>query len=402
MKTEKKQTVCRICESKLNDFIYLGKTPFADSFPKEKDKYEKQYQLDIKLCAACQCLQMGHQLTMREVFNDDYAFFTNASPAAVEHFEQYAEDIKQLPQSKGFVFEIASNDGTLLEMMKDHSSKVLGIDACANVVRYANDKGIPTLHGFFNQTRGEEIGETEGYADMVIANNVLAHVENINSFVAGVSIILKSTGVFVFEFQYLPQLINNLTWDNFYHEHRMFLSLTAISRLLRKHSMAIVDVVETPQHGGSVRVTASKDMGHLSATATKLINRYEKPLHGLTDFKYRVINNCEKLKLMVEQLQFEGKVVAGYGATAKSCTLLNAADIQLEYIVDLTPHKIGRFAPGTKIPIISPKQEKARYGRADVYLLTAWNYADRILQKERSYMGRGGRFIIPIPNPILI
>lgn len=396
---------CRVCNSEIIKVADLGSTPLADKFPKTADEKELNFPLAVSYCENCNSLQASDKLRMTDVFDDDYGFFTGASPSGVKYFEEYAEEMKLYfqEQAKGFVIELASNDGTLLKHFNE-ASKVLGVDACKNVVDYAKSKGIHTVHGFWSDDMAKVVAAGYGKADMIIANNVLAHVEDPNDFVAGVYRALADDGVFVFEFQYAEDLAGQMVWDNIYHEHRSFFSKNAIDNLLENNMMRPVLYKYTKPHGGSLRVVAVKNLNKYYPKHGYVAwdtNEYALPaLMGA--MQARINYNADALSSMVDGLRAQGKKIAGYGASAKSCTLLNVAGIDLDYIVDLTPHKIGKFAPGTKIPIISPKQEAAEYGRPDVYLLTVWNYADAILMRERDYMAKGGQFILPIPYPVLV
>lgn len=396
---------CRVCAKQIFKVADLGSTPLADKFPRTHNEKEKMYPLGVSYCEECNSLQATDRLDMADVFDSDYAFYTGSSPSAVKYFEEYAEDLQEAypEQSKGFILEIASNDGILLSRF-DKASKTLGVDACKNVVDDANERGIKTVLGFWGKQMAKVITAGHGKADLIIANNVLAHVEDPNDFIAGVYEALSDTGIFIFEFQYVIDLAGQLAWDNIYHEHRSFFSKRAIANLLENHMMTPLFCKHTPQHSGSLRIIATKNM--LKHARPKGFEGFRVDEFGLPalfgNMQTRIIYNTDALIAMIDRLRSDGKTIAGYGASAKSCTLLNAAGIDLDYIVDLTPHKIGRFSPGRKIPIISPKEEEARHGKPDVYLLTVWNYAESILAREREYMSKGGRFLIPIPYPVLV
>lgn len=396
---------CRVCNGNIVDVADLGATPLADKFPKTKNEEELSIPLRIAYCSECNSLQSSDRLDMAKVFDSDYAFYTGSSPAGVDYFYEYAQEMMMYfqKQSRGFVLELASNDGTLLKQFTE-AKKVLGIDACKNVCDVANKQGVNTICGFWGRDLSRIITAGHGKADLIIANNVLAHVENPNDFIEGVNHALADDGVFVFEFQYAEDLAGQLVWDNIYHEHRSFFSKKAIDNLLEKHMMTAVLYKHTAPHGGSLRVVAVKNLNkHYPKHGYMPWDTVEYALPALLgNMQSRIIYNADALSSMVDGLRAKGKKIAGYGASAKSCTLLNVAGIELDYIVDLTPHKIGRFSPGLKIPIISPKEEEARYGKPDVYLLTVWNYTESILKREREFMSNGGQFIIPIPYPVLV
>jgi SAM-dependent methyltransferase len=405
----KKRTTCRLCQSKkLLPVLDLGSTPLADLFVKSKRVKEPYFPLQVSLCKVCFLVQLTIDVDDNLLFSDNYAFYTSGSPSSLPYFKAFADEVlERFPkQSKKFTLEIASNDGTLLKHFKDAGCTILGIDPAKNVSAYANKMGIETLVDFFNIKSAKAIIKGRGKAGVIIANNVIAHVTSPLEFVSAIKKVLDTDGIFIFECQYFPYLLFNNQFDNVYHEHRSFFSLHPIKKMLSKVSLKIIDIEEHDTQGGSIRVFVTHKESKLKAEKT-VSEMFENEIKiGLTNintylgFDSRVNYIKIKLRSMLENIKSEGKTIAGYGASAKSNTLLNYCGIDnkyLEYIVDRTPYKYGLYTPGTNIKVIE-KPEKD----PDYYLLLVWNYASAILKREQPYIKRGGKFIIPIPTPKIV
>lgn len=398
-----KRNKCRICHSKnLLPFANLGCTPLADKFITVAEiEEEKSYPLEVVVCEECRLVQLNHDVDDDELFGSDYAFFTSASPSSIKYFEDYAKDMmtRYPNQSKGFVVEIASNDGTLLQHFKKKGARVLGIDPALPAAKMAEDNGIPTITKFFNRELADE--PLIRNADLVLANNVIAHVTDLNDVFEGISEILSEDGVFVFEAQYFFNLLFNSEWDHVYHEHRSFFSLTPLNILAIRNNLRIIDVVMTEGQGGSIRVSVVKKESLRASTSNVRALLSDEERFGVNDnnlysgFQYKTNFIKSQLPLILKTIKSIGKTVYGYGASAKSCTLLNYCGIGpdlLPCIVDKTPYKIGKLAPGTHIPVVSdvPKEP-------DYYLLLVWNYLPGVLKREEKFTKDGGHFILPIP-----
>jgi len=406
----KERKSCVLCDGKLTKFLDLGRTPLADSFVEDPNKPEKMFPLTVSVCQNCWLVHLNQVVNNDILFGKDYAFFTSSSPSSIIYFRDYAEHIlKEFPDQSDSIVEIASNDGLLLKYFREAGKYVLGVEPVEHIARKAEESGVPTIIDFFSKTTSERIVATYDKPGLIIANNVVAHVEDLYDFMLGVKNLLRHDGVFVFEVHYFPNIIFRNQFDNIYHEHRFFLSIHPLARLMEAVGMEIFNIERYETQGGSIRVYAKhKDNPAISKTdriAEALA--YEEKI-GITDFdiyssfQKRVDFIRQELLDILDNLRRRGKQVAGLGATAKSSTLLNYCGIgtnYLSYIQDLTPYKIGKFTPGTHIPVISPEQE---LNRPDYYLLLAWNYLAGILRRETQYIQSGGKFIVPIPMPYII
>lgn len=394
---------CRVCSEVISEkdvFFNVSDTPLADKFPVTKEEEERYYPINIVVCPNCRHVQMLETLQMEDVFNDEYTFYSGASPSLVTYWQETVNEYKKKfkKQSKGTVIEIASNDGTLLKNFVGHSKKIIGVDPSF----VSGIDGVIEYNNFFNHATAVNLEEQYGKADMIIANNVIAHVENPRSFIRGINTLLSDEGVFICEFQYLISLLYKNLFENFYHEHRSFFSINSFNKLLEENGLYLCDLDFVNRQGGSLRVFVRRK-DYTTDRVKRMLTNESNLLHGDTEFVAfgrRCFDNVFSLKDLISNLQKKGATIAGYGATAKSCTLLHAlGDIKLDYIVDLTPDKIGKYSPGFKIPVISPDQETKR---PDYYLLFAWNYADRIIPMEADYLKNGGHFILPTPSVIVI
>ncbi|HYM65391.1 MAG TPA: class I SAM-dependent methyltransferase [Candidatus Sulfotelmatobacter sp.] len=406
------RTSCRICgNKKLLNFIRLTKMPLADLFIKNLKQKEHKFPLDVKVCSKCFLVQLVDEVNPDLLFSQNYAFYTGGSPSSIEYFENYAKSImKRFPkESKKFIVEIASNDGTLLRPFLKKKYRALGIDPAKNVVEEANLNGIPTIANFFNEKSANGIVSSEGRANILIANNVVAHVRDLHDFMKGIKNLLDENGVFIFECQYFPYLLFNNQFDNIYHEHHSFFSLFPLVKLLKKHRLEAFDVEEHDTQGGSIRVFVSHK------GKRKIQKRLENALKneidmGITNietylgFQARVDYIKIKLLQILKDLKKKNKRIAGYGASAKSNTLLNYCGIgtnYLDYIVDKTPYKYGLYSPGMHVRVISQEEEQKKKRKPDYYLLLVWNYAEKIIEREEKFIKRGGKFIFPIPTPYI-
>jgi len=397
---------CRICKgSDLTRVLTLGDHPPVDNFTDAAHiSAEKRYPLDVYFCGTCNLVQLLDVVAEDELFHGNYAYFSSASAPLVEHFRSYADDLKNEHLKPGdLVVDIGSNDGVLLQFFVD-GYRVLGIEPSANVAEVARDKGIETIDGFFTVDMAKKIVETHGKAKVVTANNVFAHIDDIDEIIRAVKELLTDDGVFVSESHYLLDLIEKREFDTVYHEHLCYYSVKPLQHLFERFDMEVSDVRRVAVHGGSIRVYARKKTGVPPATSVQeLFDLEEKAgLHTLerfSGFQKEVEAIRDRLVSLVRGFRAEGKIVTAYGAPAKSGTLLNfcgftAAD--LKYVTDTTPYKVGLLTPGSHIPVVSPDILQSE--TPDYILLLAWNYKDFILTKEKALRDRGAKFIIPIPK----
>ncbi len=401
------KTTCRICSSnELTRFLVLGEHPPVDNFiTAEGKKNEKRYPLDVYFCNTCNLVQLLDVVEEDELFHGEYAYFSSASKPLVEHFREYAADIKSRYnlQKDDLVVDIGSNDGVLLQFFTD-TCRVLGVEPSANVAAVASAKGIETQSGFFTEEMARDIVARHGTAKVVTANNVFAHIDDLDEIVRGVQVLIGDDGVFVTESHYLLDLIEKMEFDTVYHEHLCYYSIKPLCYLFERFGMEVALVERVATHGGSIRVFARRKTGEPVDASVAALLELEKSsgLHSLErfkDFQKDAEAVRDKLVSLVRGLREEGKVVTAYGAPAKGNTLLNFCGFtanDISFITDTTPYKIGLLTPGSHIPVVSPDILKTE--TPDYILLLAWNYRDFILEKESELRARGAKFIIPIPN----
>ncbi len=396
---------CRVCKGKdLTRIISLGEHPPVDNFTDAAHiKDEKRYPLDVYFCGTCSLIQLLDVVAADELFHGEYAYFSSASKPLVEHFRSYAGDVKkEYTEAGDLVVDIGSNDGILLQFFTD-TCRVLGIEPSANVAEAARQKGIETIDGFFTIDMAKKIVETHGKAKVVSANNVFAHIDDLDEIVSAVKELLTDDGVFVSESHYLLDLVEHMEFDTIYHEHLCYYSVKPLQHLFGRFGMEVFDVQRVNSHGGSIRVFARKAAGAPPESSVQELLALEERagLHTLArfgDFQKNAEAIRDKLVSLVRGFRAEGKTVTAYGAPAKSGTLLNFCGFtsdDLKYVTDTTPYKIGLLTPGSHIPVVSP--EILLTETPDYILLLAWNYREFILEKEHALRERGTKFIIPIP-----
>jgi SAM-dependent methyltransferase len=399
---------CRSCGSTgLFPVLDLGLQPLANSYPPAEGKRdEPRYPLAIVGCPDCSLVQLSGTVDPRIMF-DEYPYFSSYSTTMVEAMEDLAEHLikDQNLGENSLVVEIASNDGYLLKHYAARSVPVLGIEPARNVAAVAISAGVPTIAEYFTSELGERLQEDRGGASVLHANNVMAHVPDINDFVAGIAAALRPDGLAVIETPYLRRMVEECEFDTIYHEHVFYYSVTAVERLARRHNLMVTDLEPTPLHGGSLRLflrpTGTADV---SQRVSDWLREEAEVGVDTPDyfrgFTSRVAEIREQTLALLHQEKSAGKRIAAYGAAAKGTVLLNHFGIDralVEFVVDRSPHKQGRRMPGVAIPILAPEALTAR--RIDVVLLLAWNFAQEILEQQRAYRDGGGRFLIPIPTP---
>ncbi len=398
-------TACRICYGPLMAMCDLGRTPLADSFV-TTGKKEQAFPLRVSVCVHCKLVQMVDEVDRDLLFNNDYGFFTGASPSSLQYFKTYAESVMEEYSTDGLVVEIASNDGTLLKHFVKAGRLVLGIDPAGNTVEKAQKNGVRSITAHFSKAKAEYLLLDHEKASVIMANNVLAHIDDIHDFMQGVTLMLSDTGVFIAEVQYLPHLLFNNAFDHIYHEHRSFFSFSPLQKLFAYHGLKIIDVKRADTQGGSIRVYAVKDIFVKAKEGVLEIINYETrmKLDDLTTyqgFQARIDFTKERLVEILISLKAQGKTIYGFGASAKGNTLLNYCGIGTQYldcVVDLTPHKIGKMTPGMHIPIKHPEEVVP----PDYYLLLVWNYLPGVLARNKDYLQKGGHIVLPIPSPLII
>lgn len=397
---------CRSCSgTRISPVIDLGRTPLANALlrPDQLVKPEPRYPLNTVMCEECSLVQITETVPPETLFSD-YVYFSSFAETAVKSAKALAE---RLARERGLtasslVMEAASNDGYLLQHYQALGVPVLGIEPAANIAAEANKRGIPTRCTFFGHAEAQRLAAEE-QCDVFHANNVLAHVADLNGFVAGIKTVLKPGGIASIEVPYLRDLIEKVEFDTIYHEHLCYFSATALDRLLARHGLVLADLERIPIHGGSLRIFAAH-AGTPQSAAVKEILREETAL-GLTrpgyyaDFAARVTKLRDDLLALLRRLKAEGRSLAAYGASAKGATLLNYFGIDgrlLDFVADRSTVKQGKFTPGSHLPIVSPDELAAR--KPDYVLLLTWNFAAEILAQQQAYRDAGGRFIVPVPE----
>jgi hypothetical protein len=412
--TDATKPLCRSCGAALHfTFLDLGMSPLANSYikPERLSEPEPFYPLHTYVCHECFLVQLETLARPEDIFTD-YAYFSSFSDSWVEHARSFVEMMTRRFRlnDNSLVVEIASNDGYLLQFFVDKGIPVLGIEPAKNVAESAIAKGIPTLTRFFNTGTAAELNDKGVQADLIVGNNVLAHVPDLNGFVDGLRLLLCPRGVVSLEFPHLLRLMEQNQFDTIYHEHFSYFSLASVQSLFSRHGLKIWDVDELSTHGGSLRIFvthAANDSRPIDTRVERLI-AVEKEA-GLLDleqyraFTERTQRTRDKIIQFLTSAKANRKSVVGYGAPAKGNTLLNYCGVGpdlLEYTVDRSPHKQGHLLPGTHIPIYSP--ERIAETRPDYVLILPWNLKDEIMDQMKHIRSWNGRFVVPVPEPTVL
>lgn len=409
------QSKCRFCGNGLSVSVAdLGMSPVSNDNikPERLTAMEPFYPLHAYVCEACWLVQLEQFQAADEIFSDEYAYFSSFSQSWLEHARQYSLKVTERfsINEQSQVVEIASNDGYLLKNFVERGVKILGVEPCANVAKAAEAIGIPSLVKFFGVTTAQEMVGDGIRADLLVGNNVLAHVPDLNDFVKGMKILLAPQGVITMEFPHLKKLIEFNQFDTIYHEHFSYFSLVTVEKVFASFGLVIFDVEEIPTHGGSLRIYARHDSDTAKPVLDSVNNLRDQEIRaGFTDtaiytsYAERVKQTKRKLLSFLIDARNQGKTIAGYGAPAKGNTLLNYCGIRhdfLDYTVDLSPHKQGLYLPGTHLPIHAP--ERISETRPDYLLILPWNLKDEVMEQMAHIRDWGGKFVVPIPEPQIL
>lgn len=402
---------CRFCGAKLEHiFADLGSTPIANDYirPENINNVEPFYPLVVYICGTCLLVQLPEHQTPDEIFAKEYTYFSSYSDSWLKHASDYVDMMMQRFEynDSSQVIEIASNDGYLLQYFKQKGVPILGVEPAANVAEIAKKNGIPSVVKFFGVQTAKELENENLNADLVLGNNVLAHVPDINDFVNGMKIILKEQGVITMEFPHLLRLMELNQFDTIYHEHFSYFSFTTVQKIFAHHGLTLFDVEEIPTHGGSLRIFAKHtvdDSKPVSDNVNMLLDREAKlgflNLEHYLSYQSQIDETKRNLLKFLIGAREQGKTVVGYGAPAKGNTLLNYCGVRtdlVEYTVDRSPAKKGSYLPGTRIPIFAP--EKINETRPDYVLILPWNLKNEISAQMNEIRLWGGKFVVPIPS----
>ena len=406
---------CRFCQTSLTHvFIDLINSPASNSFltADQLNEPETFYPLKVYTCPTCFLVQVDEYKKSAAIFDSDYAYFSSFSISWLAHSKQYVEQITErfgLNQASQ-VIEIASNDGYLLQYFVEKGIPVLGIEPTANTAAVAIEKGVPSIIRFFGRELARELVEQGTQADLLLGNNVLAHVPDIVDFVGGMRIVLKPTGMVTMEFPHLLQLVENNQFDTIYHEHFSYLSFTTVQRIFASQGLTLFDVEELPTHGGSLRIYARHANNEALPETPRVAAMLEKEAQtGLTDMRYYEGFQPRALKVKLDLINFlleqkrAGKTVAAYGAAAKGNTLLNYCGIKhdlIDFVVDANPNKQNKFLPASHIPVMAETVLKER--KPDFVLILPWNLKDEITNQLAYIRDWGGQFVVPIPSVTML
>jgi len=402
---------CRFCSSEnLNLFIDLGMSPPSNSFLtiEQLNNPEVYFPLKLWICNECFLVQIDEYKNALEIFNNDYAYFSSYSTSWLKHSKNYVNMISNRLNlnGKSLVIEIASNDGYLLQYFKEKSIPCLGIEPTANTAKVAKEKGINTLTEYFTESKAKQVAINFGKADLILGNNVFAHVPDINDFVKGLKELLKDSGTITLEFPHILTLIENNQYDTIYHEHFWYFSVYSLQNVFNKHQLSIYDIEELPTHGGSLRLYLKHSENYSLPILKNVHDMLDKEIkHGVDTFDYyqafvkRVSKNkLDILEFLIRQKK-EGKKIAAYGAAAKGNTFLNYCGIKndlIDFVVDVSPIKQNKFLPGSHIPVVS--EENLRKEKPDFVLIFPWNIKEEISTQISYIKDWGGKFVLAIPN----
>ncbi len=408
-----RRKTCRYCDTPLGDpFLDLGAQPLANNLPRRQDADKSEFHcpLAVVKCPKCHLVQLTHSVPANLMF-DEYLYVSSTTQTFRTHFAEYATDVRnRLPgKNNPLAVDIGSNDGLLVSCYDKAGMRGVGVEPAKNLAADANKRGVMTLNRYFGEETVREIIAKYGKADAISANNVFAHIDDIQSVARNVRELLADDGFFVIEFAYLATMLEQMFFDMIYHEHVCYIGVTALGFLMERFGMELFDITEVGTHGGSLRVFIQKQGGPRKRTA--LVDRFlqeEKEKGCLAekvykDFGARVLGFKEKLNGMIRELKKQGKSISGYGAPAKASTIINFCALtprEIDYIVDDNPLKQERLIPGRKISIV-PSAHLNEHP-TDYVIIFAWNFAREIIAKIEPLRGKGVKFIVPLPEPVTV
>ncbi|MGZ8693909.1 MAG: methyltransferase domain-containing protein [Gaiellaceae bacterium] len=403
---------CRLCGGRrLEVFLSLGDLPLADALVREEDlgRPEARYPLELAFCLDCALVQILDEVPPERLFVDNYLYFSSYSEALLAHARRHASRLVEERGlgSESLVVEVGSNDGYLLQHLAAAGVPVLGIDPAPDQAEAAEAAGVPTVREFFDEDLARKLRLDGRQADVIVANNVMAHTPDLNGFAAGLARMLTGGGVATIENPSVEDLVTRCEFDTVYHEHFSYFSSTSVAELMRRHGLTLNRIEEFPElHGGTRRWWVSRDDTVEPSARDALAHEREVGLDRpdfYRSFGGQVAVLREQLVSMLTELRRDGGRIAAYGAAAKGATLLNACEIGtdlVEFVVDRNPHKVGRYMPGTHQPI--RPVEALLDEQPDAVLLLAWNFEEEVLAQQASYRAVGGRFVVPVPEPRLV
>ena len=399
---------CRVCNSNIKEFMSLGEMPIANAFV-AKDNSNKQffYHLKISFCKKCYTFQLIDIPKPEQMFNENYAYLSSTSSAMIEHFSELSSKIISNPafSRNSFIVEVGSNDGIFLKNFADRNINHLGIDASKNVCELAEEKNVKTLNTFFNFEISKKIEKDYGKADVIVSTNTMHHIENINDVVKGMANLIKDDGIIITEDPSLLEMLKNNAYDQIYAEHMYIWSLTSIKNLLNAHDLEVFNIENNEFHGGCSRYfIAKKNAKKIQNSVIEHQNNEDsfgiKKISTYLKFKENVVKSKEKLTSLLKNLKSNKKTIVGYGAPAKSTTILNYCKINnslIDKIFDNSKTKINKKTPGMSLIDVVDSKKFKEY-KSDYCILFAWNHRKEILLKEKEYSNKNGKWIIPLSN----